>query len=331
MNRRTAFAVSLVVLAASFASPARAQAPGVSEVLRDRYGHVWFTPATRVLREDGSLKGRYAGGVKEGASRDPDEPAGVGSGVRYWQSRFRETYDSARSLGLQDGDRPDSRAHCVLDEMTTSSGPLLIGDPPDEFEDWAAQTAALVETRVVALTPGFDRGSDPKLLVSLAVERHFYPPKEPFAQRLHIIMPVGEFVAGDTVFCARQTWGGYRPRLDDRLVVAAFDRPVDADDSLLPVRNPNRVFFVGDDGALIRLNRGYEKDRRLTRSFVRLRTPNGDVVKWLTGGFPTTLDDLVDQMRRLWDSGALNGPTFSDLLREERRKAHQDRKSEGGR
>ncbi len=69
MNRWTFCPVLATALLVVSSLPALAQPTLESKVLRDRSGDILFTPASRVLRSDGSLKGEYAEGLTDGLFR----------------------------------------------------------------------------------------------------------------------------------------------------------------------------------------------------------------------------------------------------------------------
>ncbi len=296
-------------------------------------GYHGWTPATDVFRSSGEMRPEYAvpPNLEFGLIQFEGEPQWIGPVIRRWRQDFLDRYGSASELGLRDGSLPDSREYCVETMVSTEHLKSRKATPPAEFDEWVSRSEAIVEGHVVEITPGFDGWGDPAMLIALDVVKHLYAPEKPFATRLHLSMPVGEFVAGDAVFCSRETWGGYRPRVGDKLIVGAFFRAPDAGSSVLLNIDRDQVFLVDDDGGLVRLHRRYESRSSVERQFVRLA--DGLRAEVPADGFPRTLPGFSERVHELWRIGATAMPSLGDetekdlrewLNRAEDRKASKD-------
>ena len=125
-----------------------------------------------------------------------------------------------------------------------------------------------------------------------------FPPERFFSNELHLVIPVGEFVAGETVFCSEETWGGYRPSVGDRLVVGTLFPARGESDSIVRVHDPSQVaIVVGETEKLVRLEGGGDGG---------------------LDGFPVSLLDLRERINAKWLSGELDGPSRYDRMVQDR-------------
>ncbi|MCY4559177.1 MAG: hypothetical protein OXF79_22925 [Chloroflexi bacterium] len=293
MNRTT---IPTAVLAALLA--------GSTAFGQARLDYTWIS-ASEVLNPDGTVKPEFRPGdlPETGPTTAGDHMRTLGRAVARWQQKFWKKFGRASALGLEDGALLNSRTYCIGDMQDAFGFPAPWTQPPDEFDDWAARAEAIIEARVSRLAPGFDIYGDPQMLLTLSVDRHLFVPERPYSNELHIVVPVGEFVSGDAVFCRAETWGGYRPRVGDRLIVGAFVPAGGPSHSVLQHVESHQIFRVDEDsGKLRRLGRE-PQDR----------------------GFPTSLHDFASQVHQLWLDGALDEPSAYEVEQRKDRARQLDR------
>ncbi|MCY4109712.1 MAG: hypothetical protein OXG11_11865 [Chloroflexi bacterium] len=269
-----------------------------------RIGTTWF-PAFEVLNPDGTLTPEFATPreLPQGDVTAQDYVLVLGKRVAKWQQESWEHAGRASDLGLKDGTvMLDDRSPCSgnMESVRVYRDPTFA--PPREFTDWAARAEAILEVEVSRISPGFNRWGEPEMLVTVNLTRHLFEPTRLFPGEMRLLLPVGEFVAGDAVFCRRETWGRYRPRTGDRLLVGAF-LPSRDTTRLLTLDRPTQVFVVGQEGELRRLGGKSADD----------------------AGFPVSLLDFVAAVRQLDLEGALEEASLYEthVLEEAERRANK--------
>lgn len=278
--------------------------PLMGQSLLQIKGETVWVSADEVLDRDGSIKASYtpySGNLPPGFVLVAGDPAYLGETVAIWQQEFWSKFGRASDLGLADGQPIGGREFCTrtLERMRTYRSRWT--EAPESFEDWMTDSEAIFEAEVSQISYGFGMFGDPRTLVTLSVRQHLFPPERAFSNELHLVIPVGEFVAGETVFCSEKTWGGYRPNVGDRLVVGALFPPKGDARSILEVVHANQVaLVVGETESLVRL------EGRPGRS-------SGE-----PDGFPSSLFDLTEQINAKWLSGELDGPSRYDRMIQDR-------------
>lgn len=288
-NNQRAVRLAVATLVAALAVPATGQ-----ERPEARIDDFWF-PASEVLNPDGTLTPEFANSrpvpTHTGIVTTQDIVHALGLGVKRWQKKAWMHAGRASELGLEDGTvLIEDRSHCIGDMRNVS--PHHWAGPPKQFAEWVAKSRAIVEVQVAGIFPGFSLRAEPVMILRLNVLRHFFEPSRPFPHELRWPLPVGEFVAGDAVFCRKATWGAYRPKVGDRMVIGTFSYPGSQD--LLDVIEPSQIFLVEQEGNLRRLG-GTSVDE---------------------GGFPASLESFAYRVHDLELAGALSDVSLYDELRE---------------
>ena len=296
---RTGIKLAALVWALVWVAPAASQteAPVGQSVLRVNGDLLWVS-ADEVLNRDGSIKTPYTprtGPLPPGYVMVGGDPAWLGKMVARWQQEFWTKFGRASDLELADGQRVGGREFCTRTMANTRTYRSRWTVAPESFDDWVTDSEAIFEAVVSRISYGFSRMGDPRALVTLSVNQHLFPPERSFSNELHLVIPVGEFVAGETVFCSEETWGGYRPSVGDRLVVGTL---FPASGSIVEVYHANQVALVVGE----------------TEKLVRLKGRDGSDA----GRFPDSLPDLAKQIGAKWRSGELNGPSRYDRMVQDR-------------
>lgn len=289
--------VPAAVLVATLIGPTAGQEPQTEA----RIGTRWF-PASEILNPDGTFTAEFASPrelPRTGVITAHDDVLALGKRVAKWQRKSWSRFGRASDLGLKDGATFVGRLYCAGD-MRTMSGPHQRYGHPEHFADWVAGAEALVEVEVLRISPGFNQYGEPEMLVTVDLIRHLFEPRRPLPTNMRLRLPVGEFVAGDAVFCRREAWGGYRPRVGDRLVVGTF-RPSGGEFRFLSVDRPSQVLVV-DRGGL-------------------LRKTTGDVVN---EGFPATLVDLASAVQKMSLEGSIDEESLWEARKRARQRARAD-------
>lgn len=283
-------AVSVTVVVFLLVAPAAAEEP-------ERIGTLWI-PAAEVLNPDGTLTPEFASPreLPRGDATGQDYVLALGGRVAEWQRQFWDQFGRASAHGLQDGAvMLDDRSYCIGDMKSVWALTQRLFEIPERFGEWADGAEAILVLEVSRIAPGFNRYGEPEILVTVKLLRHLFDPARPFPTEMRFTLPIGEFVAGDTVFCRRATWAGYRPNVGDRLLIGAFV-PSRAEYRLIgldKIQPDSHVFVVAQDGTV----------RHLDGTSVAER------------GFPTSLDEFVSRVSQLERTGALDGISLYEAYR----------------
>ena len=156
----------------------------------------------------------------------------------------RDRYGSARSLGLEDGQLLINSELCEDANISSEHQSLAYSHRrkiPASFAEQAKQSRASIVGRVTDIVAGFQ--TSPALLLELDVEESLGSSQ--FSALPFVLLPIGSFVAEDTVFCSRpRTFGGYLPQLDDRIVVMPTTGPWNEDRTVILLTRHQELFVV---------------------------------------------------------------------------------------
>lgn len=246
-------------------------------------GEMWVL-ALDVFNPDGTV-------VVEVENLSPEQRRIVAGAVR-WQQAFWQKMGRASSLGLKDG-LLDTRDYCALGFQLSEYEPQPPWvSPPRFFDEWAAKSEAIIESRVTGVAPAFDASGDPAMRVTVSVNRLLFARSE-FSDELHFFIPAGEFVAGDAVYCALPNWGGYEPRVGDSLILGAFFPAKGPSHSVLGQVRPAEILEVDlESGSVERMG---------------MYSVSTEAV-----GFPTSLYDFVEQVRQMHLDGVMDVVSWNE-------------------
>jgi hypothetical protein len=148
--------------------------------------------------------------------------------------------------------------------LETSLEPLV---DRHNLHDSIANARVIVTGTIKSVTPGFFYG-DPASLIELSdldkikLDASYSSVRD----SIYLRLPYAQFVSGETEYCRESGPGSYVPHAGDRLLVFAYDKPLDVDGTLIYSTSGDVIAQSSDESAA-----------RVPKSLSFFDTPNATI------------------------------------------------------